>query len=251
MALRRPGKGALAIAAVIVALIVFAAVAFGRQHAAVEARPEGQRAKLMLLTSLPLLFGDEFGLQNGGSSALRALETGYTVVPINSANRRELAQAKLLLMAHPLAQTAEDLVELDRWVRGGGRVLLLADPTLVWPSERPLGDKLRPPLSFADTGLLQHWGVRLDAPEETGPAERKLGGRTIVAGSPGALVSSRCAVDAGGFVARCEVGKGRVTIVADADFLNVEGPGAIDGPTDHNLEALLGELAVLDSGESL
>ena len=48
-------------------------------------------------------------------------------------------------MAHPLAQPAEDLVALDDWVRGGGRVLLLADPMLEWPSKRPLGDPLRPP----------------------------------------------------------------------------------------------------------
>ena len=64
--------------------------------------------------------------------------------------------------------------------------------------------------------------------------------------APGTLVSGQCAVDPGGFVARCKVGKGRVTIVADADFLNVEGPGAIDGPTDHNLDGLLDELAALD-----
>ena len=130
-------------------------------------------------------------------------------------------------------------------------MLLLADPMLVWPSERPLGDKLRPPLSFADTGLLQHWGVRLDAPEQPGPVERELGDATIVAGSPGTLVSTQCAVESGGLVARCKVGEGRVTIVADADFLNVEGPGALDGPTDHNLDALVAELSRLDSGESL
>ena len=45
-----------------------------------------------------------------------------------------------MLLAHPMAQTADALVDLDRWVRGGGRVLLLADPRLEWPSERPLGD---------------------------------------------------------------------------------------------------------------
>ena len=33
-------------------------------------------------------------------------------------------------MAQPLAQTAENLVTLDTWVRRGGRVLLLADPLL-------------------------------------------------------------------------------------------------------------------------
>lgn len=251
MELRRPSKGVLAVALAIVALIVLAAVSFGRQHGGVEARPPAQRPKLMLLTSLPIVFGEQFGLQNGGSKALETLETRYAVVPIASTNRSELSQARLLLMAHPLAQTAEDLVELDRWVRAGGHLLLLADPMLVWPSERPLGDKLRPPLSFADTGLLQHWGVRLDAPDQPGPVERKLGGLTIVAGSPGTLVSTTCPVQAGGLVARCKVGKGVVTIVADADFLNVDGPDAIDGPTDRNLDALLAELEALDSGESL
>ena len=62
-------------------------------------------------------------------------------------------------MAQPLAQPAEDLVALDDWVRGGGRVLLLADPMLEWPSKRPLGDPLRPPPMFMDTGLLAHWGL--------------------------------------------------------------------------------------------
>jgi len=247
MELRRPNKGVLAAALVIVALIVMAAVAFGRDHGEIEARPEGQRPKLMLLTSLPLVFGEQFGLQNGGSNALSALETRYTVVPIGSTNRSELGQAKLMLMAHPLAQPAENLVDLDRWVRAGGRLLLLADPMLVWPSDRPLGDKLRPPLSFADTGLLQHWGVRLDSPDQSGPVERRLGGKTIVAGSPGTLISTECAVESGAFVARCKVGRGRVTIVPDADFLNVEGPGAIDGPTDRNLDALLAEIAALES----
>jgi hypothetical protein len=251
MELRRPNKGVLAVALVIVALVVMAAVALGRQHGAVEARPDSARPKLMLLTSLPLVFGEQFGLQNGGSKALQVIESRYTVVPIGSTNRSELGHAKLLLMAQPSAQTAEDLVELDRWVRAGGRLLLLADPMLVWPSVRPLGDKLRPPLSFADTGLLQHWGLRLDAPDQSGPVERKLGGNTIVAGSPGKLVSTRCPIENGGFVARCKVGKGRVTIVADADFLNVEGPGAMDGPTDQNLDALLAEFRKLDSGESL
>ena len=74
----------------------------------------------------------------------------------------------MLLMAHPLAQPAEALVDLDRWVRDGGRLLLLADPKLDWPSKRALGDTLRPPPAFADTGLLAHWGLRLDAPADGG-----------------------------------------------------------------------------------
>ena len=82
----------------------------------------------------------------------------------------------MLLAAQPRALPAEELVALDAWVRRGGRLLLLADPMLEWPSERPLGDRLRPPALFADTGLLQHWGLRLDAPDERGPRQSGAGG---------------------------------------------------------------------------
>ncbi len=86
------------------------------------------------------------------------METRYRVTPIGTTDAASLRDGTLLLMAHPLAQTADALVDLDRWVREGGRVLLLADPKLDWPSERPLGDKLRPPPSFADTGFAEALG---------------------------------------------------------------------------------------------
>ena len=63
-----------------------------------------ERPALMLLTTLPLIFGDAFGLEIAGSPALRALEKRYRVVPISVTDPAELKQARLLLMAHPLAQ---------------------------------------------------------------------------------------------------------------------------------------------------
>ena len=120
---------------------------------------------MLLLTSLPLLFGEDFSLQGGGSPVLKALQGRYRVLPISVTDNRELAKGRLLMMAQPPAQTAENLVALDGWVRHGGRVLLLADPMLEWPSKRALGDPLRPPPMFQDTGLLAHWGLRLDAPD--------------------------------------------------------------------------------------
>jgi hypothetical protein len=208
----------------------------------IDPRPEAQRPPLMLLTTLPLIFSEGFTLHEGGSKALAALETRYRVVPIATTDAESLRQARLLLLAHPLAQPAEALVDLDRWVREGGRVILLADPRLEWPSERPLGDKLRPPPAFADTGLLAHWGLRLDAPEDAGPKQLQLGRRTVLAWSPG-RVSGSCEIGEAGFVARCRIGKGRATVVADADFLNVD---QLDGPTENNLDALLAELAALE-----
>ena len=241
--MRRTSARFLIIAAAVLLLAGAAALALvGRGRDSLGPRPESERPSLMLLTTLPLIFSEGFTLHEGGSKALAAIETRYRVIPIATTDAESLKQARLLLLAHPLAQPAEALVDLDRWVSTGGRLLLLADPRLEWPSERPLGDKLRPPPAFADTGLLAHWGLRLDAPEESGPKQLQLGGRPILAWSPGSL-SGSCTIGEAGFVARCRIGKGQATVVADADFLNVD---QLDGPTDNNLDALLAELAALE-----
>lgn len=222
-----------------IVLVIGAAVAIAVARRQPPAPPP--RQTLLLLTSLPLIFGEDFSV-DGGSPTLTALQQRYRVVPISVTDEADLAKGQLLLMAHPLAQPAEDLVALDAWVRRGGRVLLLADPALDWPSQRPLGDPLRPPPMFTDTGLLAHWGVRLDAPDQRGPQKRTLGGQSIQTVSPGRLVG-QCETSADGLVAVCRVGRGRASIIADADFLNVDALGA---PAQHNLDALLAELAELE-----
>ena len=235
---RRPRARVLAGAFVTVLLVAVAALALTRAE---RPEPPSERPVLLLVTTLPLIFGEEFSLEGGGSSALEALDAHYRVVPIGTTDAPSLREAELLLMAQPLAQPAEALVDLDRWVREGGRLLLLADPKLDWPSERPLGDKLRPPPAFADTGLLAHWGLRLEGPNPSGPAERELGGHRILAVSPGSLKGA-CTIAGDAFVARCRIGKGQATIVADADFLNVD---QLDGPKDRNLDGLVTELETL------
>jgi hypothetical protein len=230
---------------ILAALIGAGAIAYAVGHRSPEAptpRPAGQRPTLLLLTSLPIVFGEQFSIQSESSPALKALQTRYQVLPISVTDPAELAKGRLLLMAHPFAQPAEDLVALDQWVRDGGRVLLLADPMLEWPSERPLGDPLRPPAMFMDTGLLAHWGLRLDAPDERGPQLRKVGGYQVLTASPGALFGD-CRISEDRLVAHCSVGKGKATIVADADLLDVEN---LDGPTAHNLDSVLAELAQLE-----
>jgi hypothetical protein len=204
-------------------------------------REAGKHPVLLLLTSLPLMFGEDFSLQGGGSPVLSKLQTRYRVRPISVADPAELAKGKLLLMAHPNAQPAEDLVALDDWVRRGGRLLLLADPMLEWPSKRPLGDPLRPSPMFADTGLLAHWGLTLQPPAERGPQERRIGGFRVATMSPGEL-SGQCSISADKLIADCRVGKGRAIVIGDADLLNVE---QIEGGAE-NLDALLEELARLE-----
>jgi hypothetical protein len=233
-------------AAICISAILLGAAALAgcdRSPAHQPPRAESEKPTLLLLTSLPLVFGEQFSLEGGGSPALKALESRYRVVPISVTSPSDLGKGRLLLMAHPLAQTAENLVALDRWVRAGGRVLLLADPMLEWPSERPLGDPLRPPPMFMDTGLLRHWGLRLDSPDERGPRAGQLGGYEIATESPGSLFGG-CEISSDRLVAHCRIGKGRATIVADADWLDVE---LVDGSGARNLEALLGELSDLES----
>lgn len=227
-------------------LLIIAVIASAISFAVMRHEPLGYRASeqrppppLLLLTSLPLVFNEDFALSGGGSPALKKLETRYRVVPISVADDAELAKGELLLMAHPPVQTAENLVVLDEWVRRGGRVMLLADPLLEWPSKHPLGDPLRPPPMFMDTGLLAHWGLRLDSPDRRGPAERNLGGYRIATNSPGKL-SGACAISKDRLVARCRIGAGRATIVADADFLDVE---QFKEGAEHNFDGLLAELA--------
>ena len=228
-----------ALAALLVLLLGVSAVTFtARQRSQHPPKP-----RLALLTSLPIILGEDFGLQDNGSPALTALSTHFKVTPISTTSAAELRDVRLLLMAQPTAQTPENLVALDDWVRDGGKVLLLADPLLEWPSKRPLGDPLRPPPMFTDTGLLAHWSLRLDAPDQRGPAVRSLVGYRVLTDAPGALHGG-CAIGADRLVADCKIGKGWAVIIADADLLNVGNLGA--GAQD-NLAAVAQELAQLAS----
>lgn len=212
------------------------------------ARAEAEKPKLLLVTTLPLLFAEEFTLEGGGSEALTALETRYKVVPIGTTDAGSLRQARLLLMAHPLAQPAEALVDLDRWVRAGGSVLLFADPRLDWPSNLPLGDKLRPPPAFADTGLLAHWGLRLEDPEDRGPVILGGGDNAILFPSAGRLVAMNrdCELSRANIVAECRIGRGKIAVVADADFLNPEIAEASEASAENQMREMLKLLSDLE-----
>ena len=199
-----------------------------------EAAPaEAAKPTVHVLTSLPLLFDEGFGLQPAKGEAATFLRKRYRLKPIDLPS--QLPAGGVLLAAQPRALPAEELVALDAWVRGGGKLLLLADPMLEWASKRPLGDRLRPPVSFADTGLLAHWGLRLDAPDKRGiHYSQSNGGIAFI--SPGVLVNvgGNCVIEEGGWMALCSIGEGRAAIIADADFLNIEAIFAAKGYPSKN-----------------
>jgi len=209
--------------------------------AACQAESQAPKPDLALLTSLPIVFGESFGLEQRSSPLLATLEEGFTVLPVDGPE--QLAPDGLLLAVQPQAMTAERLVALDTWVRDGGRLVLLADPFLTFESSRPLGDRFRPPLRYPDTGLLAHWGLTLD-PQAGGdePAATDLGRGIDVSGRLGSLTRAggHCTLSPTRAAARCRIGKGYATIVADADFAVSDEP---KGEGREALVALLRELA--------
>jgi len=245
--MRRRSARLLTIGLVVLLLVAAAAFALVRPERQIDISPRVSKTPLLLLTTLPLLFSEDFTLESNESKALAALETRYRVVPIGTSDAQSLRRGQMLLMAHPLAQPAQSLVDLDQWVRDGGRLLLLADPKLDWPSKRPLGDMLRPPPSFADTGLLAHWGLKLTKGERDGPVSAEVGSDVAVFSSTGLFQragAADCDLLANGIVARCRIGAGKVTVVADADWLDVERNRDVD--QGENLHLLLLELASLE-----
>lgn len=193
--------------------------------------PAQPRPTLYLLTGLPIAFGEGFTLGAAKSPVMAGLERQWNVRLVDGPEN--LNPRGLLLAAQPRALTPERLVALDAWVRGGGRLLLLADPRLTWPSELPLGDRQRPPYSFADTGLLAHWGLRSEAPAPgaTAAVSFEVGGQPVSSDSPGLLTNDgkSCTVAKDSRSAICGLGKGRALVVADADFLRLpEGVAAVN-----------------------
>ena len=224
-------KRALAAAVALIALV-------SCRQAPAPKPAERPKPDLFLLTSLPIAWSEQFSLDQPKSPVMTTLEKDYRVKLIDLPS--QLPKGAVLLAAQPRALPAEELVKLDAWVRHGGRLLLLVDPMLEWPSDLPLGDKRRAPTSFADTGLLQHWGLRLDAPDRRGSVQSQIDGRPVQTASPGLLVLERggCRLSDHGFVGRCAIGRGQVTVIADADFLKGD-------PDDPNLFALESQLASL------
>lgn len=184
------------------------------------------RPKLAVISALPLFWREgETGVRaRSDAPIITILRQRFDVQPVDSPLARTMTGAKALFVAQPRAFSPTELVALDDWVRNGGRLLLLADPLLRWPSSLPLGDRRRPPAVSMATPLLDHWGIQLLPPSAVGEERRILEdgrllttmGRSGFALGPG----TPCRVDEGGLIARCAIGNGHAVLVADADLID-------------------------------
>ena len=207
--------------------------------------PHDQRFGLM--TSLPIYRAPQASvadmLDQAGDEAhwLRsAVEAHNTLEPLDLLDAKSLARIDTLLLVQPRALTPAEYVALDDWVRGGGKVLLVADPMLTSEPHFALGDPRNPQAVSLSGPILARWGLELVADEgeghghnhgidgdEAGHAadhEVELDGYTLPVTYGGTFEKrppaggdpADCSLRNAGLIAVCQIVEGRAVVVADA-----------------------------------
>ena len=191
-------------------------------HADEAAPPE--LPELGLMGTIPIYWGEAEGfgeLLNGAGSghwARARLEAGYRLRPLDALGDEDLAGLDFLLLAQPRALSPAENVALDKWVRGGGRLLLFADPMLTGESRFAIGDRRRPQDVILLSPILGHWGLALEFDEDqaAGYALLPAAGASIPVNLPGAFAlregETECALAAANVLADCEIGSGRARL---------------------------------------
>lgn len=216
-----------------------------------------QGDEIGLSTSLPIYWRENHDIADMLADerpphwALAVLREHGTVTPLDTlagANgAMPLGPRSLLVLAQPYPLSPEDNVALEGWVRNGGRVLLFADPMLTGESAFALGDRRRPQDVVLLSPILGRWGLVLRFDETQPTGEREIAGRGTrvpvnLAGSFALLPGdSGCTLEAGGLIASCRIGEGRILAVADAALLE-ERTGAQAESRAAVLRQLIGRL---------
>ena len=193
---------------------------------------------LALMGTIPVYWGEVDGLGellaagSTGHWARGLLEQAFRLTPLDFLSAAALRPHRRLLLAQPRALAAEENLALDGWVRGGGQLLLFADPLMTGESRFALGDRRRPQDVVLLSPLLAHWGLDLGFPEDQ-PGARLVplgGGLTVPVNAAGQLAlrdgASGCRLAGEGLAADCRIGAGHVLILADAALLDLQDPAA-------------------------
>lgn len=202
-------------------------------------RSHASTAPTGLFTTLPILWNETGSIAEQLSGAddphwTRAvLAGGGQIVPLDvlaaPGGAGPLSGLTRLVIAQPRPLSGEENVALDQWVRGGGQVLLFADPALTEASSFAIGDRRRPQSTVLLSPILRRWGLDLLF-DETQPLDGQsveLGQTPLpvaLAGKFAVLPGAACQLSAAQVVAICTIGRGRVTAVADAALLERDDP---------------------------
>ena len=207
----------------------------------------GPLPPLALFTTLPIYWNDAGDLsamlsQEGDRHWVRArIEERRELRPLDVLSPEALAPFRDLLIAQPRALSPAENVALDDWVKGGGRLLLLADPLLTEESHFAIGDRRRPMDVALLSPILTRWGVTLqfDDTQREGETMREAMGFTLPVNLPGRFATHgqpNCELWGEGLLLTCALGKGRLAALADAAVLDGDAQGK---PRDDALTALL------------
>lgn len=242
-------RAALALAGAILAL----AGCYAAPTASPSSEPVEQRVPLGLMTSLPLYWPQGAGLADLAAGAgevpwqRQVIERGFdlvlldTLTPIpalspDAPDTDPLAGLERLAVIQPRGLSPGDNVALDNWVRGGGRLLLALDPLLTGDYDAPLGDPRRPTEAALLPPVLARWGLSLafdpDQPAEVRSARHA--GRSlpfVMAGELTAGEGADCDASGPAPILRCRVGRGEVTVIADAALFEHPELAGEDGAT--------------------
>lgn len=198
---------------------------------------------LGLMSTLPIYwpesarFGDLLDEDVEKNWVRRALENRFELDPLDTLSDHALADVDHLILAQPRALSAEENVALDGWVRRGGRALIFADPMLTRESLFAIGDRRRPQDVALLSPILTHWGLELayDTAQDEGERVVEAEGTKLPVNLAGTFAarpgpaSAACKIAADGLLAECEVGAGRVTLLADAAILDGESEASRAG----------------------
>ncbi len=221
----------LALALAIVTLVVQSSTPVS--HVAAGSANKAGPVKVGVITALPLFWPDGAEVRDLlsrdhlGEAPVPIMN--HRAVPVDHVDEAVLRQVDAILLAQPRLLQPVELVRLDAWVRAGGRMLVLADPLLVWPGSLPYADPRRAPVTSLLDPLLTHWGLRLEAVSPDGHGvERRLlasGHVLMLAGASrfsllGKADGVRCSLAERGLMALCHVGRGEVRLIADADLID-------------------------------
>lgn len=214
-----------------------------------------------LLTSLPLFWpeaedpADLLSSQGAVPWPRALIEQHHVLVPLDSLDGAQgLARVEAAVLAQPRPLLPAENVALDDWVRAGGHVLVFADPALTAHSRFGLGDRRRPMDVALLSPILTRWGLTLSVDDAAPEGERlvddpvagelpvHLSGKLALAEKPGEGAGT-CRIEASGVVARCRIGRGAATVIADAALFD-----ATDAAREQALLRLIDSLAVDAAG---
>ena len=202
-------------------------------------RPAEPKHPIGLFTSLPIIWGEGGGLDDllvtnrTPHRVKAALSALGPVVPLDTLERLGPG-LKRLVIAQPRPLSPAENVALDNWVRGGGLLLLLADPMLTAHSAFAVGDPRRPQDVVLLSPILARWGLELtfDEGQPAGLRTVAVSGPAIPVDLAGAwrTAGAGCRLEGGGLLAICRIGRGQVVALADAEVLSAEDPEAVRAP---------------------